>query len=439
MSLLARLRSRGLLAASTAPEGFEAAWQLSAARRPGAYLGLDPTADGLHVGNLAAVLALRHAQQAGMRAVALVGGATGLVGDPSGRDSERELLGREQVARNVAGLREDLAGLLDFGQGRAALVDNAEWFSGMSALELLRDVGRHFRVGTMLSRDSVRNRMERPGLGAGAGEGEGVSFTEFSYQLLQAYDFLHLYRTMDCRVQLGGTDQWGNIVGGIELIRRTLRATDAVGVTLPLLVNKAGQKFGKSAGNAVWLKPSKTSDYAFYQFLLRTEDQDVGALLLKLTEIDVADVEALLAAHAQQPHERRAQAALADAVTTLVRGERRTASARAVSAALFGGAAQMDQIAADDLLAIAAAGDAPMAEVPAADVLGRERVTDLAVRVGACKSKGEARRLQASNGLYLNNRRVDTPDALVEPWHSVEGRALLLRTGKKAYTVVKLV
>jgi len=299
----------------------------------------------------------------------------------------------------------------------------------MSAIGLLRDVGKHFRVGTMMTRESVKSRL--------GGEDGGLSLTEFAYQALQGYDFLHLYRTSNCKVQVGGSDQWGNIVGGLDLIRRVTRANDVSGLAVPLLTTKAGQKLGKSAGNAVWLSPDKTSDYEFYQYLYRVEDEDVEDLLLRLTEVDVEEIEATLKEHRTAPHQRKAQKLLAEQVTQIVRGSENVIRAQRATQVLFG--KSIDQVSASDLAAIGHSGDAPTASFKKAEVEGLP-IIELALRTGACASKSEARRLVKSNGLYLNNRRVEDENQKFDvSLDTLEGRVALLRTGKRNYVILEIV
>ncbi|GBG28582.1 Tyrosine--tRNA ligase, mitochondrial [Hondaea fermentalgiana] len=396
------------------------------------YLGIDPTADGLHVGHLVGIMALRAFQREGFRPLALVGGATGLIGDPSGRATERAMLETSDVERNVEGIRADLERVLEFGgkePNAAQLVNNLDWYRGMSALELLRDVGKHFRVSAMMSRESVKARLET----SSDETQEGLSFTEFSYQLLQGYDFLHLYRTESCRVQIGGSDQWGNIAAGTDLIRRATGDTaEALGVTVPLLTNRAGEKFGKSAGNAVWLAPDKTSDFELYQFFMRAEDEMVEDLLYKLTELPEDEVAAIAKAHGEAPEKREAQRRLAQSVVQMVRGPTGLRRAEVATQALFGG--DLDALSAEDLLSI----DAPRVTLSREQVQDRTAI-DVFAAAKAVASKSEAKRLAASGGLYVQNHRV--PDAsytLDLARDAAEGRVILLRSGKRKYTIVSV-
>ncbi|CAK9021236.1 Tyrosine--tRNA ligase (Tyrosyl-tRNA synthetase) (TyrRS) [Durusdinium trenchii] len=398
------------------------------------YLGVDPSADGLHVGHLLGVLTLRSFQRHGFRPIALVGGATGLIGDPSGRATERQMLSEEQVQANVRGIQSDLERLLDFdacevtgSDTHARLVNNADWYKDMSALGFLRDVGKHFRVGAMKSRDSVKSRVD-----------QGLSFTEFSYQILQGYDFLHLYRTMGCRVQVGGSDQWGNIVSGVDLIRRVTGKRDAYGLTIPLLVNSDGTKFGKSAGNAVWLRPDKTSHLEFYQFFLRLADAEVEPLLPKLCGDDLHgdDLAQLVSDHRADLSKRLAQTYLAEHMTALVRGATGLRRAQVATKVLFG--ASLDDLSAADLLDLGnGTAEVPVVELRRDDVVGKP-LASLAVQAKLCKSSSEARRLIASGGLYINNARVaPTKSTTFDPaLHAKEGELSVLRAGKRKHAII---
>ena len=323
-ALLADLRARGLVHDHTDERELTALLD-----DPGVtlYLGIDPTADSLHVGHLVGVLVLRRFQEAGHRPVALVGGATGMVGDPSGRSEERTLLDAETLAANRAGIRAQLERLLDFeGPAAARLVDNQDWLGGVTLLEFLRDVGKHATVNQMVAKDSIRRRMD--------GEG-GISFTEFSYMLLQAFDFWWQFERFDCRLQVGGSDQWGNITAGIDLIRRRSGGS-AHGLTWPLMTRSDGAKLGKTAEGAVWLDPERTLPYELHQHLLNVDDSDAGLLLRRLTMIPVAEIAEITAAHEAEPHRRLAQRALADSVCELVHGAAALDRARLAAATLFG-------------------------------------------------------------------------------------------------------
>lgn len=421
-NVLATLRNRGLLQDVTDP-GLE---QLLERERLTVYVGFDPSADSLHIGNLIGIIVLRHFQLAGHRPIALVGGATGMIGDPSGKSAERSLLTPEQIAHNLDGIRADLARVLDFhGDNPALLVNNADWTAPATFIEFLRDVGKHFRVSEMLARDSVRNRLESE---------SGLSFTEFAYMLLQANDFRHLHATHGCRVQSGGSDQWGNIVSGVDLIRRTT-GEQAYGMTTPLLTDSQGRKMGKTAGGAIWLNPDKLSPYDFYQFWVRQEDDQVGSLLRKVTFLPLEEIEAILADHAKDPGARRAQAALAHAVTSLVHGKDEADRARDSAAALFGGALENQSDADLERLF----GDVPSVELPRADLEARLPAPDLLVRSGLAQSKGDAKRLLKQGGVYLNNGRdpVSPDQRDFGPEHLASQNLLLLRAGKKNYRLVR--
>jgi tyrosyl-tRNA synthetase len=383
------------------------------------YAGFDPTAPSLHVGNLVPVMGLVHLQRAGHKPIALVGGGTGLIGDPSGKASERPLADLEVVAANSAGIRAQLERFLDFGGPAAArMADNAEWLLGLRAVDFMRDVGKHFTVNYMLQKESVRGRMDA-----------GISFTEFSYMLLQAYDFLELNRRYGATLQVGGSDQWGNITAGIELIRRTA-AVEAHAITFPLVATAAGTKFGKTEAGAVWLDPKLTSPYRFYQFWINSDDRDVGRYLRFFTLLGREEIEALDALASTHPEKRDAQRALARAVTGLVHGDEALAAAEEVSGLLFGGG--------DPSALSAAAVDALRGEIPfyaATNLTDPQAVLDAVTgdRDAVFKSKGDAKRMVQQGGVYLNGRRVDGEMKSVTPLH---GRYVLVRKGARNYALV---
>ncbi len=414
------LKERGLYEDQTSPE-LERALE----RPLCVYAGFDPSSESLQAGNYVTIMALAHFQRAGHRVVALVGGATGMIGDPSGKSAERALLSPEQVARNQAGIRENLSRFLDFDHptAPAVIVNNHDWLGRFSFIEFLRDVGKHFRMGTMLGKESVRARLNSEA---------GMSFTEFSYQLLQAYDFLHLFDTLGCTLQIGGSDQWGNITAGMDLVRK-LRGAEAYGLTIPLVCDSSGAKFGKSEGNAVYLDQRKTSYYDFYQFFLRTADADAERFLKIFTFLAPAEIAALVEELRTAPEQRAAQRRLAAEVTRAVHGAHGLQVAQQASEVLFG--ASMAGLQADDLLTVFAHVDAR--ELPAAAVSGQP-VVDVAAAAGLCKSKGEARRLIQSGGLYINNERVGAVDALVAAGQIVDGRVLVLRSGKRTFLLVRV-
>jgi len=415
------LRARGLLDDLTSPEAHRAVESPVTV-----YAGFDPSSDSLQAGNVVTIMALAHFQRCGHRVVALVGGATGMIGDPSGKSSERSLLSAEQVERNVPGIRENLSRFLDFDDpaAPATIVNNHDWLGRFTFIEFLRAVGKHFRMGAMLGKESVRARLNSEA---------GMSFTEFSYQLLQAYDFLHLYDERGCTVQIGGSDQWGNITAGIDLIRK-LRNAEAYGVTMPLVCDSAGQKFGKSEGNAVYLDRRKTSCYSFYQFFVRTADADAVRFLKIFTFLPLEEIAELEKLTLAAPEKRAAQKKLAEEVTRAVHGAAGLQEAQRASAALFG--ESMEGLQAGELLEVFA--DVASTELPR-DQVERASVVDLAAACGLCKSKSDARRLVEKGGLYLNNRRVAGLDTAVTAPDLIDGRLLVLRSGKKTFHLVKVV
>lgn len=388
------------------------------------YIGFDPTASSLHVGSLLPILNLARLQRAGHRPIAIAGGGTGLIGDPSGKTDERQLLTVEQVTANVAGIERQLSRFLDFSPGatQAILVNNVDWLGELKLMEFLRDVGKHFSVNQMIARESVKRRL--------ASE-SGISFTEFSYALLQAYDFLELYDRYGCTLQMGGTDQWGNILSGADLIRR-LRNARAHGLVSPLITNAAGTKFGKTEAGTVWLDPERTSPYSFYQFWLNTGDADAVRYLRYFTFLGREEIEALAEETRRVPEERPAQRRLADEVTRMTHGAEALARAQRVSDLLFGRAAALE---ADDLLQ--GFGDAPSSTLPAADLAAGLPLSQLLAATGLASSKNEARRLIAGGGVYVNERRAEG-DAAIGTADAIEGRALLLRKGKKQYHLVRV-
>ena len=384
------------------------------------YAGFDPTASSLHVGSLVPIMGLVHLQLAGHKPVALVGGGTALIGDPSGKPSERPLIDAAQVRDNSAGIRAQLERFLDFaGPYAATAVDNADWLRELDLLEFLRDTGKHFTVNYMLAKESVKSRIET-----------GISFTEFSYMLLQAYDFLELRRRHGVTLQIGGSDQWGNITAGIELIRRADGA-EAHGLTLPLISTAAGTKFGKTEAGTVWLDPDRTSPYQFYQFWINTEDRDAGAYLRMFTLLPRAEIEELEARLAAHPERREAQRALADEVTARVHGADAARIADEVSSVLFG----KRDVAALSLPVIRAlAREIPFSERSRAEA---GSIAELVAAAGLAPSKGAARRLVEQGGVYLNGARatMELDASSVEP---LPGNHLLLRKGARQYALIRL-
>ncbi len=389
------------------------------------YAGFDPSSDSLQAGNFVQIMVLAHFQRCGHRVIAVVGGGTGMIGDPSGKSSERALLGKEDIERNQEGIRENLSRFLDFDHptAPAVIVNNHDWLNAFSFIDFLRDIGKHFRMGTMLGKESVRARLESE---------SGMSFTEFSYQLLQAYDFLRLYDDYECIVQVGGTDQWGNITAGIDLVRK-LRATEVFGVTVPLVCDSAGQKFGKSEGNAIYLDHRKTSYFDFYQFFVRTTDADAVRFLKIFTFLPLERIAELEQEVRDAPEKRTAQRVLAEEVTRAVHGDEGLAVAKRATGVLFGEA--MEGLRAEEILNVFA--NVPSTEL-SMDKVREQPVVNVAADAGLCKSRGEARRLAQSGGLYLNNSRVAGVEATVPESDIIDGRLIVLRSGKKRHHLVRI-
>jgi tyrosyl-tRNA synthetase len=393
--------------------------------RVSAYIGFDPTADSLHVGHLQQILLLRRLQEAGHRPIALVGGGTGMIGDPSGKSEERNLLDPATLERHREGIGSQLARFLDFGDGsddRAVLADNAEWLGTVPLLEFLRDVGKVFSVNEMIRKDSVRARLE--------GRDQGLSFTEFSYMLLQSWDFLQLFDRFDCRLQLGGSDQWGNITEGADLIRRR-RSVQAFGLTSPLVVKADGTKFGKTESGAVWLAAERTSPYEFFQFWLRTADAEVPGFLRRFTFLDAGAIEALEAEGVEHPERRAGQRTLAREITAMVHGGDEATRAERAAAVLF-----TEDVATLDPADLGAAlADAPTTIVTAGELAGGIPLVDALVRTGLASSRGQARQLLAQGGVSVNNRRTTGEEDLVAG-DALHERWILLRRGRANQAVL---
>ena len=388
------------------------------------YCGFDPTADSLHIGSLVPLLALRRFQEQGHRPLLLLGGATGLIGDPSGRDDERSLNGSDTVGQWVEALRAQVEKFLDFeatnGSG-AKIVNNLDWTAGLDVIDFLRDIGKHFSVNTMIQRESVKARLERVD--------QGISYTEFSYMLLQAMDYLRLSQSEGCRLQIGGSDQWGNIVSGIDLIRRHT-GESAYGLTLPLVTKADGTKFGKSASGAIWLDPKKTSPYTFYQFWLNTADADVVNFLRLFTFLDkqaIRDLEALMEEH---PERREAHRKLAQEVTTLVHGPEALTAAERITAAMFAG--DMSSLQEQDLQALYQDG------LPSSVCAEGTGLLTALAEAGLTKSTGEARKLIQGNGIKLNGKPVADAKAVLTADEALFQRFYLIRKGKKNYHLLLL-
>jgi tyrosyl-tRNA synthetase len=418
MGALAELRWRDLVYDST--EGLADVIEREAVT---VYNGFDATGPSLHVGHLLPVICLARLQKFGHSPIALVGGGTGLIGDPSGKSAERQLLTFEQVEQNAQGIRTQLEAFLDFDGARAArLMNNLDWLRPIGFLDFLRDVGKHFTVNYMMAKDSVKRRL---------GGDEGISFTEFSYQLLQAYDYLVLFDRFKCNVQTGGSDQWGNITAGTDLIRK-LRGARAYGLVYPLITNAAGTKFGKTEAGAIWLDARMTSPFRFHQFWLNTDDRDVVRYLKFFTWLDRPAVEALEQEVQRAPESREAQKVLAREVTTMVHGLAQMQGAERAAAVLFG--SSLANATADEILTVF--DDVPSVEITRASLEHGTSTVELAVTAGVATSKGEAARLIKQGGLYLNDQRVTEERGRVTIDHAIDGRVIVLRKGQRERRIV---
>ena len=420
--MIEELRWRGLLADAT-----EHAAAAFAAGQVTGYIGFDPTASSLHVGSLVPIMGLVHLQRAGHCPIALVGGGTGLIGDPSGKASERALLDRARAEENAAGIHRQLAHFLDFDSrtAPARMANNFDWLDGLRLVDFLRDVGKHFSVNAMMRKESVRRRL--------ADEESGISFTEFSYQLLQAYDFSELNRRYGCTLQMGGSDQWGNITAGIDLVRR-MGGPRCHGVVFPLVESSSGVKFGKTEEGTVWLDPGRTSPYRFYQFWLNTEDGDVVPYLKRFTLLDRGAIDKLAHAVAERPHQREAQRRLAAEMTRTVHGADGLDRAERASRVLFGGS--LEGLGAADIEEIFA--DVPSTVVARSALEDGVELAVVMADAGMTASRSEARRLIRGGGVYLNGERVADMGVAVGQSDPIEDRYVLVRIGKKRHLVVEV-
>src|SRR6266852_558605 len=423
MNVFEEFQWRGML--YDASEGLEEALKSQSMTD---YIGFDPTAASLHVGSLLPIMGLVRLQQYGHKPIALVGGGTGMIGDPSGKTQERQLLSKEQIEYNLEGIKAQLSLFLDFESktNPARLINNAEWLTSISLVDFLRDVGKHFTVNYMLAKESVRRRYE---------EGDGISFTEFSYMLLQAYDFLVLHDRYGCTLQMGGSDQWGNIVAGTELIRK-MRGARSYGMVFPLVTTTAGIKFGKTEAGSVWLDPNLTSPYRFYQFWINTDDRDVVKYLKFFTMLNQAEIAELEASLENAPEKREAQRRLAQEVTRMVHGEYELRKAMQASQVLFGG--EIADLDARDVLDI-------FAEVPSSDLPGTAfegeglPIVDAVIACGYATSRGAARRLIEGGGIYVNNRRVADAQAMLGRSLLIDGQYLVMRKGAREYHLMRVI
>ena len=406
-----------------------------------AYVGFDPTADSLHIGNLVPIMLLAHFQRCGHKPVALVGGATGMIGDPSGKSAERNLLDEETLRHNQEAIKKQLGHFLDFepstgsAENNAVLVNNYDWMKDFSFLEFIRDVGKHISVNYMMAKDSVKNRITST---TGDDEKEGMSFTEFTYQLVQGYDFLHLYRENGCTLQMGGSDQWGNITTGTELVRRIGRGK-GFAITCPLITKADGSKFGKSEGGNVWLDAKYTSPYKFYQFWLNSADEDSENFIRIFTFLDKDEINAVIAEHNEAKHLRVLQKRLAAEITTMVHSEEELEKAIKASSILFGKSTSDDLKSLDDQTFLDVFDGVPQAEVPLSTVAeGMDIVAALATDTGFLKSNGEARRALKENSISVNKEKVGEDYSLTTK-DLINDKFVLLQRGKKNYFVLKLV
>ena len=396
-----------------------------------AYLGIDPTADSLHIGHLVGVMILKHFQQSGHRPVALVGGATGMIGDPSGKSQERNLLDEATLRHNQEAIKRQLSKLLDFtsdAPNAAVLVNNYDWMKDMKFLDFIRDIGKLITVNYMMAKDSVKKRF--------SGEGDGMSFTEFTYQLVQGYDFLHLYETVGCKIHLGGADQWGNITAGTELIRRKLGG-EAFALTCKLIKKADGTKFGKTESGNVWLDPRYTSPYKFYQFWLNVSDEDAKSYIKIFTLLDRETVESLIAEHEAAPHERKLQKRVAQEVTCMIHSEEEWRKAVEASEILFGQATAEALHRLDEQTILQVFEGVPNFEVPASLLEAGVPFVDLVTEHAAVfPSKGETRKLVQGGGVSLNKEKVTDPFRAVTTNDLLAGHYLLVQKGKKNYYLI---
>ena len=397
-----------------------------------AYLGFDPTGDSLHIGHLVGVMTLLHFQRAGHKPVALLGGATGMIGDPSFKSAERNLLDLDILQHNVSCIQKQLGKFLDFqaeGENKAELVNNYDWMSKFTFLDFIRDVGKHITVNYMMSKDSVKKRLE---------DGNGLSFTEFTYQLIQGYDFYYLWKHHNCSIQLGGSDQWGNIVTGTELIRK-MEGGSAYALTVPLITKADGTKFGKTESGSVWLDPEKTSPYAFYQFWLNVSDEDASKYIRIFTTLDKTTIEGLEQEHRQAPHLRVLQKAIAKEITIMVHSEADYEMAVKASSILFGKSSTEDLATLDERTFLQVFEGVPQIHIQREVYDGLEKVTDLLADAEGVifASKGEARKLIQGGGVSINKVKVDDPNAPVD-FQLLQNQYLLVQKGKKNYFIIKV-
>lgn len=396
-----------------------------------AYVGIDPTADSLHVGHLVSVMMMKHLQMAGHKPIFIIGGATGMIGDPSGKSQERNLLDEDTIRRNMEGIHAQLSRFIDFNSSAsnaAIMLNNYDWMKEFSFLDFIRDIGKHITVNYMMSKDSVKRRL--------TGEyADGMSFTEFTYQLVQGYDFLYLRKNYNCLLQMGGSDQWGNITTGGELIRRK-EGVEAYGLTWPLMTKSDGKKFGKTESGNIWLDPKRTSPYKFYQFWLNSTDEDAARYIKIFTILPPAEIDALIAEHIEAPHLRKLQKTLAKEITCLIHGEENYETALEASQILFGNATSETLKKIDEDTFLSVFEGVPQYEISAADLKAGITIVDfLADKTAIMSSKGEARRALKGNGISINKEKVNE-ETVVNESHLIDGKYILAQSGKKNYFLV---
>lgn len=428
MNFVEELRWRGML--HQLMPGTE---ELIQKERVTAYVGIDPTADSLHIGHLCGVMMLRLFQHCGHKPLALIGGATGMIGDPSGKSQERNLLNEETLAHNINGIKKQLERFLDFNSdapNAAELVNNYDWMKNYSFLEFVRDIGKHITVNYMMAKDSVQKRLN--------GEArDGLSFTEFSYQLLQGYDFLYLYKTKNCKLQMGGSDQWGNITTGSELIRRTLGPDNEVyALTCPLITKADGRKFGKTESGNIWLDAERTTPYEFYQFWLNVSDEEAARYIKIFTLLGREEVEALIAEHSLDPGRRQLQRRLGEEVTLMVHGREEYEKALAATEILFGKATKESLLKLDEKTLLAVFSGVPHFEVARAEAVGAKAVDLFAEKTQCFASKGEMRKLVQGGGVSLNKEKLSAFDKTITEEDLLDGKYLLVQRGKKNYYLI---
>lgn len=428
MNFVEELRWRGML--HQLMPGTE---ELIQKERVTAYVGIDPTADSLHIGHLCGVMMLRLFQHCGHKPLALIGGATGMIGDPSGKSQERNLLNEETLVHNINGIKKQLERFLDFNSdapNAAELVNNYDWMKNYSFLEFVRDIGKHITVNYMMAKDSVQKRLN--------GEArDGLSFTEFSYQLLQGYDFLYLYKTKNCKLQMGGSDQWGNITTGSELIRRTLGPDNEVyALTCPLITKADGRKFGKTESGNIWLDAERTTPYEFYQFWLNVSDEEAARYIKIFTLLGREEVEALIAEHSLDPGRRQLQRRLGEEVTVMVHGREEYEKALAATEILFGKATKESLLKLDEKTLLAVFSGVPHFEVARAEAVGAKAVNLFAEKTQCFASKGEMRKLVQGGGVSLNKEKLSAFDKTITEEDLLDGKYLLVQRGKKNYYLI---